>query len=88
MFWDQKYPQAIKKNDVYMILYVNRITIYHVVYIYYFYICIYYIELLVYIERERERKKDTHAYKKISKYMENTHNMQRSVLQVCKVGLE
>ena len=59
MFWDQKYPQAIKKNDVYMILCVNKI-IYHVVYIYYFYIYIlflyiYIIELLVYIERERER---------------------------------
>ena len=40
------------------------------------------------VYRKGERKKDTHAYKKISKYMENTHNMQRSVLQVCKVGLE
>ena len=62
MFWDQKYPQAIKKNDVYMILCVNKI-IYHVVYIYIYIISIYiyiisiyiYIELLVYIERERER---------------------------------
>jgi hypothetical protein len=63
MFWDQKYPQAIKKNDVYMILCVNKI-IYHVVYIYILYlyiyiyiisIYIYIIELLVYIERERER---------------------------------
>ena len=58
MFWDQQYSQEIKKNDVYMILYVNKVM-YHVIYIYII-VYIYILQFLVQIERERERKIYTH----------------------------
>ena len=58
MFWDQQYSQEIKKNDVYMILYVNKIM-YHVIYIYQ---CVYIYIIVSCAYRERKREKNIHTY--------------------------
>ena len=58
MFWDQQYSQEIKKNDVYMILYVNKVM-YHVIYIS---LCVYIYITVSCANRERKREKDIHTY--------------------------